>query len=115
MKLIDLKPRDDALTNRGEYIRVLWGAGDIWQMDSRGAAHRRSAGYCGERFSVRVPELIPLKYRNRKITSVIVYCDLSENVTGIEAHYGQPAAGGYSVTCFPDSGVINDTTDFYRS
>ena len=61
-----------------------------------------------------IPDVIPMKYKGRKLSSVCVWCDCCENVTDIEAHYGN---GGRVLSIRPDGpGVyVRDITDDYRA
>ena len=109
MKLNAFNPDfDDLMTGN----RILWSAGDIWKADSNGIPHRHISRD-GNKLSVKIPAEIPMKYKNRKMTSVIIWCNTCELVTGIEAHYGRPGAGGYAVA-YDGEFTPRDVTDFYR-
>ena len=86
MKRNDFNPSFDDLMTLDR--RILWGACDFWAVNQDGVPHRLSAGYNGEKWTVKVPALIPMKHKGRKLTSMIVYCNACDTVTYIEAHYG---------------------------
>lgn len=86
MTINEFKPKNLVT---GDWSRIIWRAGDIWKTDSNGCPHRLSAGYNGELFTLEVPEAIPMKYKNRKLGRLVIWCNSCEQVTGVEAHYGQ--------------------------
>lgn len=112
MKLSAWNPSHDDMMSMNS--RILWSAGDIWKTDQNGIPHSFRNMY-GDMFSVIVPAGIPLKYKNRKITRAIIWCNSCEMVTGIELHYGSPLAGGYAVQVNPVSLIISDVTNYYES
>ena len=113
MMLSEFEPRN-VLDNPSEFNRILWGKGDIWRTDSDGVPHRMSANYTGGKWSVRVPDSVPMKYRNRKATSMIIWCNACGLVTGVETHYGNPFTTGYAVQLMPETGCTRDVTAHYR-
>ena len=98
-----------------KWPRVLWGKGNVWKTSQDGIPHRLTAGYNGELLSVFIPEGIPMKYKNRKATSAIIYCNSCELVTGIEIHYGNPSCfDGHALQINPETLDHKDVTSFYR-
>jgi len=91
---------------------ILYGKADIWKEDQNGIPHSFRNKY-GEKASVKVPDVIDRKYKGRKLSSMIIMCNACELVTGVEAHYGRPGAGGYAVM-YNGEFTKKDVTAFYR-
>ncbi len=111
MNISDFRPSFDDLMKGGP--RVLWGRGDIWQEGADGVPHRR-IDILGNLPTIILPDCIPVKYKNRKATSAIIFCDAAGTVTGIEIHHGSPFANGYAVAYRPDGWTPEDATAHYR-
>lgn len=109
MKLNAFNPSFEQLMDGS---RILWKAGDVWKTDNNGIPHRQMTIY-GDKLSVFIPENIPFKYKRRKATSAIIWCNSCELITCVEMHYGRPGCGGYAVA-YNEKLEPKDVTDFYK-
>ena len=89
---------------------------DFWKTSADGVPHQVSSGYNGEKWTVKLPDNIPLKYKGRRFTSAIVNLNCFEFVDEIEVHYGGPSCGGFAIRFTdPDSEAFEDVTSFYKA
>lgn len=110
MKLDTFNPSTEDIISMND--RLLWSAGDIWKTDKEGIPHQH-IHRDGSKLTVKIPEEIPMKYKGRKMTSIIIWCNACELVTGIESHYGRPDAGGYAVA-YDENFKSTDVTNYYK-
>jgi len=84
MKLDIFNPTFDDLMALDE--RILWKGGDVWKVNQDGVPHRYISKF-GDLLTVKLPDNIPVKYKGRKATRVVIWCNACDLVTGIEVHY----------------------------